>query len=747
MTAQNRRLVWELQTINEIAVGHRAVAGADRDPDRRAAASGPGDGRRRARSIRLRDQATGRFEDRAAVGSATIRLQWTSFRAGRAAAERDVIATACAGAWSTTSPRSPPSRPATAAGAQRAQRADARGRRTARHAVDRFEPTAPVPGRRPAAGRGIAGQIVVAVQNARLHDIVRQASASGRRPSTRSATRSPSSTIAAELLRGNTALAAHLGRPITGLRGLTCAEVGFCGGGVRPRGRRARCTERWPSRRRGRRSRCPTGRSSASRPSRSDRPRPTARRWSRSRKNVTEEIASARRLRQMSDELATANGRLVATLEQLKSTQAQLLQAEKLSAIGQLVAGVAHELNNPLTSVIGYAQLLEEELRDRRRARAPSAGSRARPAADRRGVRARRADRPQPAGVCAAPGGRARAAGRRRACATRVLALRDLRVPADRRSSSPPSFEPGLPPVLADGGQLQQALLNLVLNAEQAMRGARRPHAGRRRRATTHASTPWSCRSPTPATASTTTNLSRIFDPFFTTRDVGEGTGLGLSICYGIVRDHGGQITVESQVARGHDVLRAAAGAAVETRRRRRRRAGGASPSRPSATSSPRRCAAWGYRPLPADDRRGGADALPAAVAAGSRSSIARICRRRPRRRGGRRAADARRASPLMLVSMPPTTATSNGSDGSRRAPCWSPPFQLAGAAMRRSSARVVQGVRMTGQRPVLVVVDDEQGILDVVGRFAARAGFEVIAVLAAAARRSRRCRRRTPTW
>ena len=66
----------------------------------------------------------------------------------------------------------------------------------------------------------------------------------------------------------------------------------------------------------------------------------------------------------MSDELAAANSRLVATVDRLKSTQAQLLQAEKLSAIGQLVAGVAHELNNPLTSVIGYAQLLQEELRE-----------------------------------------------------------------------------------------------------------------------------------------------------------------------------------------------------------------------------------------------------------------------------------------------------------------------------------------------------------------------------------------------
>jgi two-component system NtrC family sensor kinase len=252
-------------------------------------------------------------------------------------------------------------------------------------------------------------------------------------------------------------------------------------------------------------------------------------------------------MRQMSDEIAATNARLLATVERLKTTQAQLLQAEKLSAIGQLVAGVAHELNNPLTSVIGYAQLVEEELRTDPGSRPPAevAHDLRRIAEEseraarivrnllafaRRQVAARA---PQdPAEIC-----------------TRVLSLREysFRLTGITLETV---FEPGLPKVQADSSQLQQVLLNLVLNAEQAMRGRpqRRLVIGLRHDREAHAVELSVSDSGHGIDAA---NLSRIFDPFFTTRDVGEGTGLGLSICYGIVRDHGGQIAVESRPQEG----------------------------------------------------------------------------------------------------------------------------------------------------------------------------------------------------
>ncbi len=112
------------------------------------------------------------------------------------------------------------------------------------------------------------------------------------------------------------------------------------------------------------------------------------------------------------------------------------------------------------------------------------------------------------------------------------------------------SFPTVLPPVYVDGSQIQQALLNLFLNAEQAMKDA--PV----RRLDVVVTAEPDCAAVLIEVRDSghgiePANVRRVFDPFFTTRTVGEGTGLGLSIVYGIVRDHGGQIWVDSENGRG----------------------------------------------------------------------------------------------------------------------------------------------------------------------------------------------------
>ena len=343
-------------------------------------------------------------------------------------------------------------------------------------------------------------------------------------------------------VRSNAALAGLRGWKVTAIPGRTCAEVGFCGGNcpdcaVHVAARDNRRIDREVTTSDGRifavTTLPVTGEAGA---------------VVQFAKEVTEERERARRLAELSQELTSTNVELVSTLERLRSTQVQLVQSEKLSAIGQLVAGVAHELNNPLTSIIGYAQLVHEELASR-----PELAARVDGLSD--DVSRILSESERAAGIVRNLLTFARRQGADRTrqlvpelCA-RVAHMRayDLRVQGVDLVTD---VRPDLPPVYVDNSQIQQALLNLFLNAEQAMKDSPT------RRLEIRASSEPECGSVLIAIADTghgiePSNLRRVFDPFFTTRGVGEGTGLGLSIVYGIVRDHGGQVWVESEPGKG----------------------------------------------------------------------------------------------------------------------------------------------------------------------------------------------------
>lgn len=542
ITAQNRRLVWELKTINDVAAGlsrslelQDVVTGA---LQRLVLAMDVAGG-----SIRLRDELTGVYEPFATIGAAELQDAWARAGAGLPRPSDRVIETGAAFVVEDFADIAAVPEIQSGAVPLAVRSAISVPIAVADTMTGTLSLGSSVPGRFSVADQRllatIAGQLGVAVDNAMLHRSITRAKREWEQ--TFDAINEPIAVFDSrgELLRGNHALAAHLSRPVTALRHLTCAEVGFCGG------------ESWPD--------CGVGRASSEQEGRAEVTLANGQIFSvttsriglastgpsvvQVAKDVTEEMRNARRVQQMSDELAGANGRLIAAMEQLKSTQAQLMQAEKLSAIGHLVAGVAHELNNPLTSVIGYAQLVEEELRE---------GPSPRPADEVAQDLRRIADEAERAARIVrnllAFARRQRVA---RALQTvseiwaRVLALREyeFRLSGIELETE---FAPGLPDVFADGQQLQQVLLNLVLNAEQAMRGAEL----KRLRVTARHDEAAGVVELTVTDSGhgiDGANLSRIFDPFFTTRAVGEGTGLGLSICYGIVRDHGGHIGVDSE--------------------------------------------------------------------------------------------------------------------------------------------------------------------------------------------------------
>lgn len=231
--------------------------------------------------------------------------------------------------------------------------------------------------------------------------------------------------------------------------------------------------------------------------------------------------------------------RLQTSLDDLRAAQEQLVQSEKLACIGQLAAGVAHELNNPLTGISGFAELLLDD---------PNLTASVRGDIDTIHQQSLR---------CKSIIQNLLQFSRRRKGEWMPIDVGELvrsTIALTSLDHSTKSFEivqrfpQRLPLVEGDATQLQQVILNLITNAGQAMESS----PERRLSISAGEDKGWIVvRFADTGCGISKDVLSRIFDPFFTTKPVGKGTGLGLSICYGIVDQHGGKLSAESEVGVG----------------------------------------------------------------------------------------------------------------------------------------------------------------------------------------------------
>ena len=226
------------------------------------------------------------------------------------------------------------------------------------------------------------------------------------------------------------------------------------------------------------------------------------------------------------------------TTERKRQTE-QLMMTDRLASIGELASGAAHELNNPLTSVIGFSQLLmERDVPDDIRENVSIIYSQAQRAAEVVKNLLTFARKHTPV----------KQLNQINRIIEDVLSLRAYEhklnnIEVKRR------LAPDLPEIMADYFQMQQVFINIIINAEYFMNETRNGGTltvtTKRRNDTVVVS----IADDGPGISEEC--LGQIFNPFFTTKEVGKGTGLGLSICHGIVTEHGGKIYAESEPGKG----------------------------------------------------------------------------------------------------------------------------------------------------------------------------------------------------
>ncbi len=225
-----------------------------------------------------------------------------------------------------------------------------------------------------------------------------------------------------------------------------------------------------------------------------------------------------------------------------KLLQQQLIQSEKLSAIGELISGIAHELNNPLTGVMGYSQLLQlrEDLDSRAKENLHKINNLA--------LRCQKivqnllsfARKQKPERTLTDVNDILEKTVELRSYEFQVNNI-EIRRELNRR----------IPRTIADSHQLQQVFLNILTNAEQAMLEANGRGQLTIRTYTDDPESHVIIEIKDDGPGIPENHLNRIFDPFFTTKEVGKGTGLGLSLSYGMIKEHGGNIYVRSRLNEG----------------------------------------------------------------------------------------------------------------------------------------------------------------------------------------------------
>ena len=242
-----------------------------------------------------------------------------------------------------------------------------------------------------------------------------------------------------------------------------------------------------------------------------------------------------------SQELYQANAGLKEAYERLKMAQTQLVHSEKMSAVGQLAAGIAHEINNPLGVILGFAQALVKRLRPMDPLEMPLKSI------EREARRCK--ELVQNLLVFSRTGKSEKEKIDVNETVQQSLSLISAQAKV-RNVDLAVELDRDVPPILANSTQVQQIIINLCNNAIDSMRDG-----GRLTVKTVPA-----MRDGVPVVEILVTDTghgipkeiqSKIFEPFFTTKEVGKGTGLGLSLVFEVVQKHAGCITLDSEPGKG----------------------------------------------------------------------------------------------------------------------------------------------------------------------------------------------------